>query len=348
MLSGFIAALVPTSVLARRVVQSRARRVAVIAGVAVVVMVALVAWRYGPQRGNQGTSSTALVIRMELAKASFRMLSSSPTFGIGIGEYAARSGEFIAPDLLKIFPSAIHENAHNNFLQILAELGIVGLAAVLWTLGIAAVWSVKLLRQDLHNPLAWGMVGGVAAFLVSWLGGHPMLIDEPAFTFWILLGAVCGWGAAVAPRPLMPYARWIVAVLALASMVTIGVRVERTRDDFDLEHRGLGLSAWQAALDGVRYRFAGSASSVFVPGDAHVIIVPLRAVKADGDLKVELRLDDHPGDVVNVPFDRWNLLRLVLPSDRRGARFRRLDLHVANGPAASGDAILMIGKVEGR
>ena len=58
-----------------------------------------------------------------------RMVAQQPVFGIGLGEFYQRSGEFSSPELLALFPPAQHENAHNNFLQILAETGLTGLAA---------------------------------------------------------------------------------------------------------------------------------------------------------------------------------------------------------------------------
>ncbi len=85
-----------------------------------------------------------------------------------------------------------------------------------------------------------------------------------------------------------------------------------------------------------------------------MVVVPLRAVGAAADIRLELRLDGRLADVVMVPSDRWHYLRLALPQERNGPRFRRLDLLVLNAGAPSAlanapsgdERVLMIGKVE--
>jgi hypothetical protein len=273
------------------------------------------------------------------------MTASSPVFGIGIGRYYSRSGEFSSQELLTNFPPAIHENAHNNFLQILAELGMLGLASALWLLMTAANYGRRLLAADERDPVRWSLATGLVAFVVSWLGGHPLLIDEPAFAFWLLLGTLAGWGAsfdvASSPKRLRD---WVVVAAILGIAVSVPIRADRQKADFNLEHRGVGLSTWRDAVDGVRYRLAGSASSVFVPAHVPTVTIPMRAT-GERDLRVELRLDGRPADVLTVPADRWHFLRFSLPQNREGPRFHRLDFAVVS-PTTTSDGVLMIGKVE--
>jgi O-antigen ligase len=348
MLAGVLALLLPAAAYAYvRGIASRTRTLA-IATTAVVLLLALGAGAYFlPQRGNQRSASTAAAVRWEMAQTSLRMTASRPSFGVGIGSYYARSGEFASPELLQIFPPAVHENAHNNFFQILAELGIVGLAVFLWLLVKAAMVCAAWVGADPRDPIRWGTVTGLLAFVLSWLGGHPLLIDEPAFSFWLLLGVACGGGAWVASAERTTRIRGMIAAAIVVIAVSVPIRVEYLRADFNLEHRGIGLSAWQPALDGVRFRVGGSASTVFMPADAAVITVPLRAARAHETLNVSLYLDDRPADVIAVPGDRWTPLRLLVPQNTNGAKFRRLDLKVPNAPSATPN-VLFVGKVEPR
>lgn len=346
MIVAALALLLPAGVLAMRIRGVAVRRTVLVGSAAVLAIAAGVAAYALPQRGNQQSVLAATRVRVEMAATSLRMTASSPVFGVGIGRYYSRSGEFSSPELLQIFPPAVHENAHNNFLQFLAELGIVGLAAILWLLWSCARLITPLVAAAPADPVRWGLVTGLVSFVLSWLGGHPLLLDEPALTFWLLLGVACGWGARYLPPPRQTPAMRVAAILALLVAVSVPLQVLRQRAAFDLEHRGIGLSPWQSPLDGVRYRLAGAQSSVFVPASAQVAIIPLRSVALAPELRVELRLDGRPADVVTIVSDRWHYLRLRMAGDAGGPRFKRLDLRVTPD---SGDApVLMIGKVEPR
>jgi O-antigen ligase len=344
--AGVLAMLLPAAVMLTRISRVGVRGAALAATAIVLAVIAGGAAYAIPARGNQQSPFAAFQVRWELARTSMRMTAAYPSFGVGVGRYYSRSGEFSSPELLRLFPPAIHENAHNNFFQLLAELGIVGFAAVAWLLIRAAMQAGSLLRAAPRDPVRWGVVTGVLAFVLTWLGSHPLLIDEPALLFWMTLGLVSGWGAITTRPPATRTPLLVAGALIAATVLSIPVRFVQQRADVDLEHRGVGLSQWQAAIDGVRYRLAQPTSSVFVPTEARMIVVPLRSRSTGPDLRVRVTLDGRPADIVTVPSDRWQPLRLQVQQDRRAPRFRRLELQVED--AAAGDEVLMIGKVEAR
>jgi O-antigen ligase len=343
LVAGLLVLVVPAAAALKKIASVPVRRAALPIAAIALVLVAVAAARSMPTRGTQQESGTAVRVRLELARTSLRMIAAEPVFGVGIGRYYARSGEFSSPELLAMFPVATHENAHNNFFQITAELGILGFGLFAIVLVVAGRACVRLVQASPHDGVRWGVVLGLLAFVLSWLGGHPLLIDEPAFTFWILLGAACGWGSQLA-TPTARSGVWFVALFAVVMIATVPIRVTHERADFDLTHRGIGLSPWNPDLDGVRYRRARSISTVFIPSDTTSVIIPLRAIDPHDNVRVELWLDGRAADVVRARSGQWLQLRVLVPHRDKGPRFRRLEFRVPE--VAETEDVLMIGKVQ--
>jgi O-antigen ligase len=302
-----------------------------------------------PMRGNQRDATAALMVRLELTRTAFNMLASRPIFGIGTGQFYARSGEFSSPELLALFPPARNENAHNNFLQILAELGIVGFVAFMWVLALAARRAIARLRSD--GPALVGTAAGMTAFLITCLGGHPLLIPEVSASFWLALAILSTAerryhpvthpaGQLVTRRRLQRLAATIAAVL----IATLPVRARQQIAGSNFEHVGIGLSRWHRTEDNLQYRTqSGRNASVFVPGDAGSVTIPVRAA-ARQSWDVELYLDGRPVNVVRALPDKWTNARVVLPKGQTDRKYRRVDLAVRGSLPENSD-VLLVGKV---
>jgi hypothetical protein len=345
--AGLLAAGVPWLLAGRRRL-SRSVLIRTAAIVGALVVLAAAAAVVMPARGLQKSPSTAIEVRMGLAEAALKMVAARPVFGIGIGEFYQRSGEFSSEKLKALFPRASNENAHNNFLQVFAELGTVGVIALVWILAIAAWRAWFLIRRDRPEPLELYLTAGVTGFVLTWLGGHPMLIAEAAGTFWLALGTVAGLGASAVPPPatrrVMP--AHLVAVLGLLLAITVPVRARYQIGDTNLEHVGIGLSGWHRTSENQAYRNAGIDCSLFVPADASTMNLPLRAAVDAAIVEVEMRMDGRLANVVRIAGDRWTNVRVIMPDAGRAPRFRRVDLHVAGDPPRStAGVVLLVGKV---
>ena len=125
-----------------------ARRIGLLALV-VTATVAVLVFRYSPLVFSPEALG-ALNIRRLFFVTTLGMVASRPLFGVGVGGYFLWSAQFSPPELLAI---CYRENAHNYFLQIAGELGLVGLAVFLWLL-CTALWSAwpraRVIRRDPH------------------------------------------------------------------------------------------------------------------------------------------------------------------------------------------------------
>lgn len=290
-----------------------------LAALALVGMIAGLA----PQRGNQQSALLSMDVRLGMAQVGARMIATRPAFGIGLGEFTQRAGEFSPPELLAKFPVAGHENAHNNFIQVAAELGLVGGAFFIWLVAAALFAAMRRSRDSAFSLL---VTAGLLAFVISWLAGHPLLVPEPAYVFWILLGSAAGVSLSP-PGPSPRRARIAVALCAIAIAVTVPWRMRAMMDDANLEHLGIGVSAhWQLGPDDARYREATGHATLFAPARTafRLRVNP----RADRELKLEVKLDGRVADVVTVLPNTWNQLSLPARTQLSSARYGRLDLRL--------------------
>jgi O-antigen ligase len=164
-------------------------------------------------------SSNALTIREEMAMATERMVATAPMFGVGIGQYLASSPAFMSSRARSWYPA---QNAHNQFLQVLGELGFTGLLVFGTLLALALGSSTRHVLARAVQEGATGAVVGLLGFLVTSLTMHPLLVPEAGMVFWILLGVARGSGSTRVPSWLEEAALWWMALLIL----TLPLRVE--------------------------------------------------------------------------------------------------------------------------
>lgn len=277
-------------------------------------------------------------VHLQFYLTSLRMILARPVFGVGIGQYYRTSALFLSPQLAWLFG---FENAHNNWLQIGAELGAIGL-------GLFVAWIVTSFVQAARaiaftgDARLFGASLGALAFVGTWVSSHPLLVDEVAFPFWIQVGLMSALaGSALlnrAPAASEPIAarrdspRWLRPRVFAAAAGVIAVSAALAWSQGPVappESRNVdGLSEWQTAPDGTRFRWAERYASIFVPADVvlasvpvrlphvpqlprtvHVYIVTERVLRAEADVS-----------------DTWTTLDVRLPDAGPLTRYKRIDL----------------------
>jgi O-antigen ligase len=342
------AALVITIVAAPRLFvryRFRPRRFAGTAAIAATACLLVAIAMARPRADDErATPARSFALRVELARTALRMTASAPIFGVGIGRYIDRSMEFSDESLP---PRYRRQNAHNNFLQVTGELGVAGLAAFLWLLVVA-------LRQAWHSlggtspDDRWNaaLLAGLGVFVITWAGGHPLLIPEVAVPFWLALGIACGYGEAAAPLPDAPRARpWVAPLAALVILLLVAPRVGAELRASDFEHMGIGFGPWHVERSGRRFRETRTPAVVFVPSDAGQVEIAL-SVRGHQPQLVDLVLEGQLANRVRVPPRRWVKVSLVVP--HRSRRYQRLELRMGDPAADEDGPTLLVGRVNQR
>jgi O-antigen ligase len=141
----------------------------------------------------------SLAERLEVPMASLPLIAQRPLTGWGGGAYALAFAP-IKPDTAY---AGFWDHAHNDYVQVAVETGLIGFA--LWLgIGLLSAWRAWPLLKDGQPGLNRGI--GVAALMaLSCLGLHSLVdfnlyIPANALTFAVLLGLV--WAAPqMAPEP---------------------------------------------------------------------------------------------------------------------------------------------------
>ena len=296
-----------------------------------------------PQRMRMETIEKGLSERVQYAQTSLRMFATAPAFGVGIGRYFDRSTEFAPPELIATWPEAApRENAHNYYLQVLAEIGAIGFLAFCAVIA----WPLVPRRQGERVPrvLVVSMTAGIAAMLVAFLATHPLLVRPIAYLFFLVVGLLMA--ARTQPetrRPLLLAGVTALAVIGIAASVPYQAR--EARDSANLENVTINTSRWNPPLDGERHVTAGRTARVFVDAHSKGAVLPLRLPRGGTPVRdVSIYLDGKLANVVRVRPDAWTYAVLPLPEGR--PRFRAVDF-VVEGEIAPGDypdALVFIGR----
>jgi len=133
------------------------------------------------------------VPRADLWRAALRMVAERPLLGVGPDNFRRLYGRYLG---MAEWDERVHANS--LYLELLADLGVVGTAAFLWVVGAVGVrWvraMARLRRQAVGSagPRRVGLGGSLLAFLLHggvdyFLGFTPIYL-----LFWMTLGLIVG------------------------------------------------------------------------------------------------------------------------------------------------------------
>lgn len=116
--------------------------------------------------------------RMAVAAAGVAMFASSPVFGIGFGVF-----HFISP-LYTGGSATVATYSHNQYLNILAEQGVVG---ILLVAGIVVLLAIALTRS--RSPLRWAALAMGATYSVNSLFINSTTSFQGSCLLWLVMAA---------------------------------------------------------------------------------------------------------------------------------------------------------------
>lgn len=280
-------------------------------------------------------TSGSLPMRVLMWQAAVRTLAARPAFGVGIGQFQYRVAEFDPDAVLPANVGLGRFNAHNQFLEMAAELGVIG--GVLFVGMFAAMlWRAWKAFRTSHDPALGGAIAGVVAFLITCLAGQPLLYNVVAFPFWMVLGVLVAGGdmsaeAAHTQPPPASRRLWsrVIAAFMIVLAVSIPVRVWLGKERVNFALARYGFSRLHEPGDGPRYRLVRGDGTFFTYPHARWLKLPMRRDDEAGRnrLDVDVSLDGRLARTLTLADDEWHTVEFMIPADA-SRRFRRVDLSV--------------------
>jgi tetratricopeptide (TPR) repeat protein len=179
--------------------------------------------------GNAGNAALSRRHRLLVWQIAGEMATQHPLTGVGGNNFAAltnfaranlaaRNTDNSSPEIAE---DIVLERAHNEYLQILAELGAVGLLLFAAAFGAVKLNILKSLRKRNFRlaPMTWAGIGGLTAFAVSSLiSSFSFRVVQNGIAFMLILGFVINRTAREKPTP---SSRPSIAAFALLSLIAV-------------------------------------------------------------------------------------------------------------------------------
>ncbi len=132
------------------------------------------------QIASEQNVENGLASRPVLWKAGLQMFASDPGLGVGAGNY-----ELLTPLVGLV---GVRTHANSLYVQALAETGLLGLAAILWTLVAAVTTMLRNARGPLLSGIGAGTIGLAVHEAYDLLTFYPKVGE----LWWLLLGIGAG------------------------------------------------------------------------------------------------------------------------------------------------------------
>ena len=145
---------------------------------------------------TQVNQDSSLKRRAAIWKFTLMMIKDNPLLGSGLGTFEYNTLKYQAKFFEQgqnrtIYPYGFAEKAHNEYLQLWSELGIIGLSIFIWLMVSYFNYGIKMLQKakdDYKQGILIGLMGAVVAILVDSLFGFPFHLPASIILFWIVLG----------------------------------------------------------------------------------------------------------------------------------------------------------------
>jgi len=188
---GMLAIIAELIILAALLVkQTRSVRTAIGVGIFLTIVVTLLVWVGGSELSHRiatvGMSQSEISndVRMNIDRDAFRMFLKRPVLGWGLGTFPV-----VYPQFRTFYTNFFVNQAHNDYLQLLAEMGLLGFGTMIWflvTIGTGAIKKIGKWTVEISGATTLACVLGLCGILVHSVFDFNLQIPANAALFYVL------------------------------------------------------------------------------------------------------------------------------------------------------------------
>ncbi len=155
-----------------------------------ILLLSLFAWIGSHKTADRLTSVPAARseitqgLRLQIDRDLLRMFPQRPLLGWGLGTFAD-----VYPQFRRFYTALYIDEAHNDYLQLLIEMGALGFATMIWFLCLVFRGAINKLRNwsnDINGATALAAILGIAGILVHSLVDFNLQVPANAAIFYVL------------------------------------------------------------------------------------------------------------------------------------------------------------------
>jgi O-antigen ligase len=188
---GMLAIVAELVILAALLVKQKlGLRTAIGIGVFLAIVVGLLTWIGGGELSRRiatagpAHSELAADIRANINRDGLRMFLQKPVLGWGLGSFP-----IVYPQFRTFYTNFFVNEAHNDYLQLLVEVGLLGFAVMVWfvvTLYRKAVKKIGNWTGEINGAIALASLLGLSGILVHSMVDFNLQIPANAALFYVL------------------------------------------------------------------------------------------------------------------------------------------------------------------
>jgi len=141
------------------------------------------------------TQGVSIKRRITVWKFTTLMIKDRPFIGAGIGTFKYNSLKYQAKyfgqgENRSLYIHGFATKTHNEYLQLWAELGIIGLGIFIWLMIGYFTYGLRFIKKtknEYKKGIIIGLMGAVVAVLVDGIFGFPLHLPATVILFWLAL-----------------------------------------------------------------------------------------------------------------------------------------------------------------